>query len=380
MRRWGIVMTALAVVGCPKKAPEPPPPRSVVDAHMHVSPTELDRLHSIMDETGVAWGLNLSGLWPGGPLERQLEAARTSGRMKVACNLPWVAARMRADFPQLAAAMLKRAKSLGAVALKIEKALGLAVRGTDGQLLRVDDPWLDPIWKTAGELKLPVIIHTGDPKAFWLPVDEKNERYEELKAHPSWSNYGEPVPSFDALLQALMRVVARHPHTTFISVHFGNNAEDPFWVGTMLQKHPNLFVDLAARVPELGRHDPKKLREVFIKHQDRILFGSDLGVSPKNHLMLGSFGEEPNKRSEAGPYFQAQYKWLETTQRDMPSPTPIQGRWKIHGLGLPAKVLEKVYKTNAERLFGGPPKTSDASTPRSPPRSPAREAHPSSPP
>lgn len=365
------VAIVAALFACKEKAPPEPPPnpappvRYVVDTHVHVSPTEIDRLHGIMDEAGVDWVLNLSGLWPGGLLERQLAAAEKSGRILVGMTLPWAAVRLRPDdFPEIAEALIRKGHHLGARALKVEKALGLAVPRPDGQgLLAVDDPWLDPIWRTAGELRLPVVIHTGDPKAFWLPLDENNERIEELRAHPKWSNHGEPVPSFDALLAQLMNVVKRHPSTTFVSVHFGNNAEDPSWVGRMLEEHPNLYVDIAARIPEIGRHDAKEVRALFMKHSDRILFGSDLGVSPGDFLMLGSYGEEPNRREEVGPFFEAHWRWLETSAT-FPSPTPIQGRWNIHGLDLPPEVLEKIYWVNAVRLFGPPPKKASRPKPK----------------
>jgi predicted TIM-barrel fold metal-dependent hydrolase len=358
-----LVSVAALAIACTERRPPAKPPepwvRHVADAHVHVAPTEIDRLHSIMDETGVEWVLNLSGLWPGGPLEQQLRAAEESGRILVAMNLPWGAVRMRPDdFPMIAADMIREGKRLGARALKIEKALGLAVPKPDGTgLLAVDDPWLDPIWKAAGEAGLPIVIHTGDPKAFWLPMDDENERIEELRAHPRWSNHGEPVPSFDALLAQLMNVVARHPRTTFVAVHFGNNAEDPAWVGRMLDRHPNLYVDIAARIPEIGRHAAADVRSVFLTHSGRILFGTDLGVSPREFLMLGSFGEEPSQRSEVLPFFSAHYRWLETAD-SFPSPTPIQGRWNIHGLDLPEDVLDRIYSGNAARLFGPPPKRS----------------------
>lgn len=361
--RASLVLLALVVAGCPKRAEDRPDvpaekarSRGVVDTHLHVGPKEIDRLHEIMDEQGIVWGLNLSGGWPGGSLERQIEVAKKSGRLLVATNLPWFASRQGPDFPLVMAELLKQAKMMGASALKIEKALGFAARTPDDKLLAVDDRWLDLIWSTAGELGLPVVIHTGDPKAFWLPVDEKNERFEELSAHPRWSNYGDPeVPSFDSLLAAMIRVVQRHPKTTFVAVHFGNNAEDPEWVGRMLDAHPNLYVDLAARLPEIGRHDPKKLHDLFVKHADRILFGTDMGLSPGNFIMLGSIGEEPNKRDEVKPFFDKHWRWLETWDRDIPSPTPIQGRWNIHGIGLPDDVLRKIYRENAMKLFGEPP-------------------------
>ena len=330
------------------------PPAGLVDAHTHISPQSTERALEIFDEVGIDWALNLSGLWPGGPLEANLEAARETGRLLVSTNLPWGLAQRRRDFPQIAARLLKTAAFMGARCLKIEKALGLQVLHPDGHRLAVDDPWLDPVWQTAGAIGLPVVIHTADPEAFWLPIDENNERLAELSAHPGWSYYGRDVPPFESLLAELMRVVARHPETIFVAVHFGNRAEDPAWVGEQLDRYPNLFVDIAARIPEVGRHRAEAVRALFIKHQDRILFGTDLGVSGPEFLMLGSFGEEPNQRSEVAPFFAAHRRWLQTRDT-LPSPTPIQGDWSIHGLGLPQPVLQKIYVKNAVRIYGPPP-------------------------
>lgn len=362
LRRWLLALLLVSTAsGCQRlqelfapQAPEKARARGVVDVHLHISPSEIERAVKLMDEQGIAYGLNLSGTWPGAILEKQLALAEESGRLLVAANVPWAAARRFEDFPERAAELLRKSHELGARALKVEKALGLSVRSPSGELLAVDDPWLDPIWRTAGELGLPVFIHTADPKAFWLPVDDKNERFEELSAHPGWSNHERPVPTFEALLEQMLALVARHRGTTFVAVHFGNHAEDPFWVGRALEAHPNLYVDLAARVPELGRHDAKRMHELFLRHQDRILFGTDTGLGPQDFYMLGSFGETPNRAEEVGPYFRAHWRWLETWDPKQPSPTPIQGRWTIDGIGLPADVLEKVYRTNAERLLGRP--------------------------
>jgi predicted TIM-barrel fold metal-dependent hydrolase len=140
-----------------------------------------------------------------------------------------------------------------------------------------------------------------------------------------------------------------------VGVHFANNSEDPFWVAQMMDTHPNLYADLAARVPELGRHEAKKLREVFVRHARRILFGTDTGVSSDGSLMLGSYGEEPNKREEVGPYFAGHWRWLETADTGIPSMTPIQGRWTLNGLSLPDEVLDRIYRENAVELFGPAP-------------------------
>ena len=317
--------------------------------HTHVAPYGLPLLHALMDRYGVTHVVNLSGLSPGHGLEVQLGAARQSGRITVFCNLDWRApdpARFAGD----QVALLRQAKGMGARGLKIPKGLGLGFVWTDGRLIAVDDPALDPIFEEAGRLGLPIAIHTGDPKAFWQEPTEKNERYDELGAHPAWSFFGQPVPSWQELFDAYARRVARHPKTKFIGVHFGNDPEDPDEVGRMLARLPNLYVDTAARVPEIGR---RKARDVFERYSDRILFGTDLAVGRgREDLMLGSSGTEPPGDADVERFFLSHWRYFETRDKQFDHPTPIQGRWKIDGIGLSREVLEQIYWKNAARLLG----------------------------
>jgi predicted TIM-barrel fold metal-dependent hydrolase len=140
-------------------------------------------------------------------------------------------------------------------------------------------------------------------------------------------------------------------------VHFGNDPEDPARVAEMLERHKNLYVDTAARVPEIGRidanHDPKRMREFFVRFADRVLFGTDMGVGPgPEDLMLGSTGATPPGPEDVERFFTSTWRWFETDDREIPTPTPIQGRWDVFGVGLPREVLERVYHGNAERLLG----------------------------
>jgi predicted TIM-barrel fold metal-dependent hydrolase len=289
-------------------------------------------------------------------------------------NLDFREARRGGNYGARLAASLRRAKALGARGLKIPKGLGLGYRSQNGKLLTVDDKGLDPVFEAAGQLGMPIAIHTGDPKAFWQPPTPDNERYDELSVHPAWSFYGAPV-SWEDLYGQFERRVARHPKTTFIGVHFGNAPEDPDRVAQMLDRYPNLIIDTAARIPEIGRvdarHDPARMRAFFEKYQDRILFGTDLGVGQREEeLMLGSTGGEPPGPADVLRFFDSTWRWFETGERKIPSPTPIQGRWTIDGVALPRAVLAKVYARNAMRVLGltdadlvaQPQRTLDAAT------------------
>ena len=207
--------------------------------------------------------------------------------------------------------------------------------GPDGTLLKIDDPRFDPIWKTCGELGLPVIIHTSDPAAFFQPIDHKNERWEELSRHPDWSFFGDQFPAREELLAARNRVIKRHPGTTFIGAHFANSSEDLGTLSKWLNEYPNLVVEFASRINELGRQ-PYTARKFFIKYQDRILFGTD---GPWSELRLSYYWRFLETYDEYFPYSETK-------------PQP-QGMWRIYGIGLPDDVLKKIYHENAIRIIPG---------------------------
>jgi predicted TIM-barrel fold metal-dependent hydrolase len=324
----------------------------LIDVHVHVTPDGVPRLLQLMRQHGSVAAVNLSGGHTS-DLELQLRAAQQSaGRLVVFTTLAYEQVRYP-DFGERMALLLRHAHGLGARGLKIAKVLGLGLRTRDGRLLAIDDPRLDVVFETAGELGLPVAIHSGDPEAFWLPVDAANPRRAELEAHPGWAMYGKDVPSFASVLGQLEARIARHPGTTFISVHFGNCAEHPDQVARMLRTYSNLYVDTAARIPEIGRHSAARMRQFFIEFQDRILYGSDLGVGPEPApLFLGSQGSEPPTDAERERFFSASRRYFETADTAFEHPTPIQGDWKIDGIALPRDVLAKVYFANAMKLLG----------------------------
>lgn len=241
----------------------------------------------------------------------------------------------RPDFARRMARELQTAKSKGASGLKLFKQFGLGYRDADGSFLKIDDPRWDPIWKVCGELGLPVIMHTADPIAFFQPIDKTNERIEELARHPNWSFHDEEFPRHGDLLAARNNVIGRHPNTTFIGAHVANFSEDLGTVAKWLDQYPNLNIEIASRIGELGRK-PYSAREFFLKYSDRIMFGTD-GPKPEPRMHL--YFRFLESRDEYFPYSER--------------PFPPQGFWNIYGLGLPDDVLKKVYFENAVRLIPG---------------------------
>jgi predicted TIM-barrel fold metal-dependent hydrolase len=333
----------------------------IIDLHQHIdyNPQHLTRAVKIMDAVGIGIAVNLSGGYvtttnqsAASEFERnkQLADRLFPGRFLHYMNLDYQGWD-RTDFSARAVKQIEDGHRLGAAGFKEYKRLGLYLRDGAGKLIKIDDPKLDPVWERCGELGMPVSIHVADPKAFWLPYNEKNERWQELKDHKSWW-FGDTnkFPPWKDLLEALNRVVARHPKTMFVCVHFANNAEELEWVDQSLDRYPNMRADLAARIPEIGRHDPEQVRRLFLKHQDRIFFATDFQVYDR--LILGSSGHEPPPSdAEAEAFYAKEWRWLETRDRNWEHMTPIQGEWTISSIGLPASVLRKVYFDNARKLL-----------------------------
>ena len=300
----------------------------------------------VMDRKKLRTLVNLTGGYGDG-LKQAVEKFDNShpGRFLTMTEPAWAKTK-DANYAKLQVELLEEAKRNGARGLKVLKTLGLYLREniSSGKLIQIDDSRFDPMWDACGRLGLPVAIHVSDPVAFFLKTDRFNERFEELNNHPDWSFHGKDFPSNDELLAARNRVFARHPKTQFVALHVGNFAEDLGNVGAALDKHPNLHVDIAARVGELGRQ-PKASRKFFEKYQDRILFGTDAvpnGIETPQQI----FGDK---------LYEIYYRFLETEDEYFdyaPAAVPPQGRWQIYGIGLPPSILKKVYYNNAARLLG----------------------------
>jgi predicted TIM-barrel fold metal-dependent hydrolase len=322
----------------------------VVDVHVHPRyklrhvPEQLERFVRVMDQQQIAVCVSLDG-GLGEALEEHKRYlwANYRDRFVVFANIDWQGDGreedpgswdcQRPDFGRRMALALADAQRRGAVGLKIFKRLGLGYRNPDGSLIAIDDPRWDPIWEACGQLGMPVLIHTADPVAFFTPIDCHNERWEELHRHPEWSFARAEFPAHDQLLAARNRVIGRHPRTLFLGAHVANYPENLAEVSRWLDTYSNLYVEIAARIAELGRQ-PFTARKFFLAYADRILFGTD---GPRPPERLWPHWRMLETDDEYFSYAEGQY--------------PPQGLWNIYGLHLPDEVLRKVYHENAARLI-----------------------------
>jgi predicted TIM-barrel fold metal-dependent hydrolase len=334
----------------------------VIDFHTHISlSVKSDRgielsperkylgtpeeLLAVMERKNIRAMVNLTGGYDKGLAEAVGKYDRAHPGRFYTFTEPSYSRFKEPDYARIQAQSIEQAHRDGAKGLKILKTLGLYLREniTSGTLVKIDDPRFDPMWDACGQLDLPVAIHVSDPLAFFTPTDRFNERYEELNNHPDWSFHGGDFPSNDELLAARNRVIARHPKTQFVTLHFGNFSENLQNVAENLDRFPNMHVDMAARIGELGRQ-PVTAKKFFDKYQDRILFATD--ATPH--------GDEFPQQVFNDKLYEIYFRFLETEDEYFdyaPAKIPPQGRWRIYGIHLTDGILRKVYYENSARLL-----------------------------
>lgn len=305
-----------------------------IDVHSHqrrdMTAADVDKLVADMDAINMGVMVNLSG-GSGEMLTQGLAAlqARHPKRFVAFANVDFRGFN-EPGFAERAAAQLEQDVKNGAAGLKIYKNLGMFLTDASGKRVPTDDPRLDPIWRKAGELGIPVLIHTGEPVAFWLPVDKHNERWLELNQFPN-RRRDDPskFASFDQTMEEQFNLFRRHPKTTFIAAHLAWLGHDLARLGRVLDELPNVYTELGAVLHEIGRQ-PRTARAFLIKYQDRVLLGKDIW-----------------NPAEFATYFRV----LETEDEYFDYYRKRHAFWKMYGVGLPDEVLKKIYYKNALRII-----------------------------
>jgi predicted TIM-barrel fold metal-dependent hydrolase len=305
-----------------------------IDIHGHqggMATQDLTPVVRAMDTLNLKVMVNLSG-GSGDRLAKAVANAKQQfpGRFVVFCNVNFEGAGAPGWIEETVAQLETDVKN-GAAGLKVFKGLGLSNKDVDGKRLAIDDPRLDPIWAKCGALGIPVLIHAADPKPFWDEIDAGNERWLELKTHPRRKRSDTDPAPWEQIIAEQHRMFRKHPKTTFINAHFGWHANDLGKLGKLLDEIPNMQIEIAAIIAELGRQ-PATARAFFIKYQDRIHFGKD--------------SWEPGE-------FPTYFRVLESADEYFPYHKKYHAFWAMYGLNLPDEVLKKVYYKNTLRIVPG---------------------------
>jgi predicted TIM-barrel fold metal-dependent hydrolase len=233
----------------------------------------------------------------------------------------------------------------GAVMTKIWKEVGMEMKQPDGSFLMPDDPLFDPIYDHLTERKIPLIAHLAEPIAAWRPLDPESPHYGYYSSHPEWHFYGrDDVPSWEEIIAARDHILEEHPDLNFIGAHLGSMAFDVDEVAKRLDRFPNFNVEVAARTRDLTRQPREKVRNFFIKYQNRIMYGVDLTLEPDP-----GDGSGPQDMAAYAKDIEERYRndyryYAGTDNLEMAGKT-------VEGLGLPREVLEKFYNRNARRII-----------------------------
>jgi predicted TIM-barrel fold metal-dependent hydrolase len=281
-----------------------------------------------MDEVGIATSVVFTGA-TGEEFDRLADLFRRYGnRFQVYCSLDTTDIDAP-DYPQRAARELERCYRKGArgTGELVDKGWGIMRNETQpmprAKRMHPDDPRLDPFWEKCAELKIPVNIHVADHPSCWEPLGPHQER---TSFYQKFNLYGKDVPSFQELIEHRDRMLARHPRTTFIACHLGNQGHNMAVLAKELETYPNLYLDISGRAYEVGR-EPRTAQKFLTRYKDRVVFGTDEGL--------------------ARQMYQGGWRLLETEDEFIPG----RAWWRLYGLQLPDEALAAIYSGTAKRIM-----------------------------
>ncbi len=338
----------------------------VIDFHHHCDTPSLKAIEAnleVFDAVGVDKLAVLDGGWTKSTLFEWVEIYKKHpDRLVLFANVDF----SDVDKPTYSQDLVTEVVAqhhLGVQAIKIYKSLGLFVRDRKGDLMPVDDDRLDPFWSKCGDLGLPVLIHTADPKEYFFPRTYNSFHYGvpnrdgKTPERDKWEAFGEPeywkdpkMPIFAELMKQRDHVLEKHPDTIFVGAHMGSLTFDLQRLGETLDRYPNFYVECSARLRILGRLNPHAVRDFFVKYQDRILYGSD------STSLMNTDPDDPKaveRWKERSKYLYGRhFEYFETDHTDIIEPFGHQQHWlRLAGVKLPSEVLEKFYYRNAMKII-----------------------------
>ncbi len=243
-------------------------------------------------------------------------------------------------------AWLNGAFARGAVAVKIWKEVGIEIKNRDGKFILPDDPLFDPIYAHLAKIGKPLHAHLAEPIDAWLPLDKDSNHYSYYSQNPQWHLYGKPeYPSHAAIIAARDNIMKKHPTLIVVGAHLGSLEHDLEGIAERLTRYPNFQIEVAARTRNLTRHPTEKVRALFLKFPDRIMYGVDMGWMPHRRDTPPTDTQRRAHANSLELRYRADFDYYAGEGE-----TTYNGR-KTEALHLPRAVLEKFYHANAERIY-----------------------------
>jgi predicted TIM-barrel fold metal-dependent hydrolase len=245
---------------------------------------------------------------------------------------------------------VKKNVAAGALGFKVWKNIGMVLKNDQGKYVMVDDPGLEPIFAYFEKNKIPVMGHLGEPKNCWLPLDQitlaSDLRY--YTRHPEYHMYQHPEsPSYEALITATENLLKRHPKLKYVGTHLASLEWSVDEMAKHLDKYPKMMLDVAARMDHLqyqSAQDKNRVRNFLTKYQDRVMYGSDTTIHAKNN-------DDPNTQKILHKKWMNDWGYLATDGLIFERLKVGNAEKEVTGLKLPAKVIDKIYRKNAQRFF-----------------------------
>lgn len=240
---------------------------------------------------------------------------------------------------------IKRGLENGAVAVKIWKDLGFDYKDENGKWVMIDNPIFDPIFEYLVENDILLIGHQGEPRNCWLPLEEMtvDSDRDYFAGHPEYHMYlHKEFPSYEDQMQARDNMMRKFPKMRYVGMHLFSMEWSIEEVAKRLDEFPGNHTDLAERVCHLqlqAQDNWQAVRDFCIKYQDRIMYGTDV-------IDDGSLsGHEYAERFEH--LWKFHYQFFATN--DLMQAPEFKGDYR--GLDLPSEVVEKIFYTNAKKLY-----------------------------
>lgn len=260
-----------------------------------------------------------------------------------------------ADWVQATNQRINEEFARGALAVKVWKNIGMVEKDAAGRKIMLDDKGFDGVMANIEAHNKVLIAHQAEPKNCWLPLDQmttENDR-SYFRDHPEYYMFLHPEePSYEALIAARDRFLARHPRLDFVGAHMGSLEWSVDELARFLDRFPNANVDLAARMSQVqyqSVHDYQKVRQFFIRYQDRLMYGSDLSENPPDPSARAQNPPvtQQSFSDEADGFWRSDWKYLATDESQRIDAIKADAP----GLTLPRSVIDKIYYGNARRVF-----------------------------